>query len=190
MRDPGAADDNEPDLLDADGVAALGALIGPQWGVFLDGFPVIVAESCVAFDYKQTASISNYPVERGAFESYNKVRVPYDARVRFGSGGSAAARQALLSSIAAVINDLNLYDVVTPDAIYQSANLIAYSYRQTHREGVGLLLVDVLLEQVRVTTDADFTQTQSPSGASPVSGGNVQTQTPTAAQTTAAGGIT
>lgn len=153
-----------------------------QWGIFLDGAPVVVADSVVTFDYKQDWSVSTYPLEEGAFESYDKVNNPFDVRLRFACGGSVEKRQAFLQSLASIGPSLELFDAVTPDAIYTSVNVTHYDYRQTATNGVGLIQADVWLEEIRVTATADFSSTQSPDGAAPVSGGNVQTQTPTANQ--------
>ena len=168
-------------LLVADALALLGGLIVPTWGIFMNGVPVIEADSVASLDYRQEWSISNYPVEKGAFESYDKVQTPFEARVRFASGGSQANRQALLDSIAAIAGDLNLYDVVTPEAIYQSANVQRYSYDRAAAR-VGLMVVDVWLVQVRVSATQIFTQ--SPSSSNAQATGQVQPQQATTQQTT------
>src|SRR5262249_51706443 len=127
-------------------------------------------------------AIANYPVEKGAFESYDKVQTPYEVRVRFASGGSIPNRQALLNSIAAIAGDLNLYDVVTPEAIYTSANIAHYDYNREAARGLGLMVIDVLFQQVRVSSTQTFTQ--SPSSSNPQSVGQVQPQAASSQQTT------
>jgi hypothetical protein len=171
-------------LLVADAITLLGGLLVPTWGIFLNGVPVIEADSVVSLDYKQEWSISNYPVEQGAFESYDKVQTPFEARVRFSAGGSQANRQALLDSIAAIAGDLNLYDVVTPEAIYQSVNVQHYDYSRQAQRGLGLMVVDVMVVQVRVSQPTAFSNTQQPNGANPQSAGQVQPVAATPAQDT------
>jgi hypothetical protein len=102
-------------LLVADAVAFLGGQETPQWGLFLNGAPAVVAESVTSFDYKQDWNISTYPVEAGAFASYDKVQVPFDVRLRYATGSDESARQTLLNSIARIAGTLNLYDAVMPD---------------------------------------------------------------------------
>lgn len=171
-------------LLTADAVASFFFNVGPQWGVFLDGFPVVAAQSVVSMEYRQDWIISDYPLEQGAFESYDKVNTPFLARVRFASGGDIATRQALLLSIEAIAGDTNLYDVVTPERVYTSVNVGHYDYRRA-AQNVGLLEVDVWLVQVNVTAVTLFSNTQSASGANPVDGGGVQTTPATPAQQSA-----
>ena len=161
-------------LLVADAITLLGGLLAPLWGVFLNGLPVIAADSVVSLGFKQEWAISNYPVEKGAFESYDKVQTPFEARVRFASGGSLANRQDLLNSIAAIAGDLNQYDVVTPEVIYQSVNVADYHYSREAARGLGLMVVDVLLLQIRVSATQTFTQ--SPSSSNPQSVGQIQPQ--------------
>ena len=157
------------------------------WGIYDSGSgePVITADTIAEFDYKQEWVLSDYPIEQGAFETYDKVQTPFEVKIQFVAGGSEANREAMLSSIAAVAGDLNLYDAVTPEATYQSCNISHYSYARRAEKGVGLLVVEVWLLQVRTSADAapaTLSDTQSPSAQSPVSGGFVQPSTPTAAQ--------
>ena len=173
----------------------------PQWGIFQDGVPVIVADNVVSLEYKQNWYLADYPIEQGGFESYDKVQVPFDSRIRFSSGGSEQNRQALLDSIAGIAGDLNLYDIVTPEEIYQSVNVIQYNYKRSATNGVGLISVDVWCQEVRVNSQAQFTNSgtgsdstlngnqappitnsKSPSSVSSINSGNVQPSPPTEAQ--------
>lgn len=176
-----------PVLLVSDAIQFLASLFAPQWGIFLDGVPVVLADSVIDFSYKQEWTISDYPVEQGGFLSYDKVSTPYDVRIRFSTGGSEADRQDFLDSIAAVAGSLQLFDVVTPEEIYTNANIFHYDYRRTSQNGVGLIVVDIWLVEIRTTATAAFSNTQSPSGASPVAGGNVQAVPPNNAQSSAVG---
>lgn len=185
-----ALDFVQPVLLLADALGVFGGVTSPVWGIFLDGVPVVVANSVISMEYKDEYTISDFPLEQGAFESYDKVQVPFTARVRFVMGGSSADRAALLASIDAIVGDLNFYDVVTPDAVYSSANVVHRDYRRTAASGVGLLQVDVWLEQVRVSQSTSSFSPQSPGAAAPTVNGTVQPTTPTAPYVNAAGTIT
>lgn len=169
-------------LLTADSYTYFSSVFSPQWGLFLNGAAVITADSVVDMSFKRDWNISDYPLEKGAFESYNKVSVPYDVRLRFSAGGSQSQRQALLTSIAAIAGTLTLYDAVTPEAVYSNVNVKHYDYRRTSINGVGLIVVDVWCEEIRVTTSGSFANTQAPSGAGQVNDGTVQTTPPSATQ--------
>lgn len=162
-----------------------------QWGIYLDGAPIIatlsspvsgtqtVCDSVIAFSYRQDYSILDYPVEDGAFATYNKVFIPFDVRIRFSKGGTTADRKALLDAVqnAAGTQDqpnLSLYDVVTPEETYQNCNIVHWGYERTSRNGVGLLLVDVWLRQVNVSAVDEFSTTGIPSGTDATSDGLVQ----------------
>lgn len=155
-----------------------------QWGIFLDGAPVIVADQVNAFSYKQDWPLSTYPVEQGGFETYDKVQLPFEPRVRFATGGTQGDRQALLDSIAAIAGDLKLYDVVTPEAVYTSCNVTHYDYERNEGPGAGWIKINVYLMEVRITASAQYNtatplaNTQSPTAADPVSNGTVQPLTP------------
>lgn len=147
----------------------------PQWGIFLDGQPVVVSDNVVSFGFKKSARISKYPQEQGAFASYNKVSVPAEPRLKFSTGGSSADRQAFLASIAPLIEDLNLYDVVTPEVTYSGYNVVNYDYPRT-ANAAGLITVDVWLEEIVVAGASEFSNTTSPTDASQTNNGLVQPQ--------------
>lgn len=171
-----------PTLLLSDAFDVLTGQNIPQWGIFLDGDAVVAADNVVSMEYKQDWSISDYPVEDGGFQSYDKVNSPFDARVRFSRGGSTDDRTEFLQSVADAAQPLTLYDVVTPEQVYQNVNITHYDYHRTSISGVGLLTIDIWLKEVRVTAQAAFSNTEQPSGSDAVNDGTVQTTPPTDGQ--------
>lgn len=148
-------------LLTADSQSLFAGLDGPVWGLFLNNAPVVTAETVVSFDFKKGSTITSAPIEGGGFESYNKVRKPFDVRIRFATGGSASDRAALLATVDEVCDSLDLVDAVTPETIYPSVNPLYYDYRRTAEKGLTLLQVDVFCEQVRVRASSTFTTTNT-----------------------------
>lgn len=157
------------------------------WGIFQNGAPVVVAESVVAVDYRRELAISDYPVEQGAFESYDKVKLPRDVHMRF-TAGTVAARNELLSSIDAIIATTQLVDFVTPDAVYTSMTLSHEDYSRTAQRGLGLLQVEVWGIEV---VQAGQTQLANSQGSTALGGGagnTLESPTGTDAGTTPIGG--
>lgn len=140
----------------------------------LVGKNVLSLFSIVDFEYKQDWSISDYPVEQGGFQSYDKTQLPYDLRMRVAAGGSESNRQALLNTVDTAANSLDLYNAVTPERTYQSCNITHYDYKRTASNGVGLIVVDIWMVEIRVTATAAFSNTQQPGTAGQQSLGNVQ----------------
>lgn len=157
-----------------------------QWGIFQNGLPVILADNVVAVEFKQDWTISNYPLEGGAFETYDKVQLPFEIHLQFSTGGSISDRQSFLNSIAAVVGNTQLYDVLTPEQLYQNVNLKHWDYDR-RASNVGLLTVDIWVEQINQTASQSFQNVQNPASASPVAAGSVSPNTPTQAQLTALG---
>lgn len=161
--------EDDDGFLTADAPAALQPTTSTQWGIFdSSGAPVVVADNVVTVEARQEWAISNYPLEGGAFESYDKVYIPFDARVRFSRGGSEQRRQELIDSIDAIAGDLKFYDVVTPEHVWESANIIHQSISRAAKDGLGLVKMDVWLEQVKADATAEFSTAQTPSGAAPI----------------------
>ncbi len=152
---------------------AIGALAS------LIGFPnvVPVTGSTIEFDYTADSPISNYPQEQGGFQSYNKVQLPADIRLKIACGGSSGQRQGFFGILEALRTSTVLCDIVTPDGIYPSYNCKHIDYRRRSDNGVDLVVADVWFEQVNESAGADFTNTQQPGDSAQQSIGNVQPQT-------------
>ncbi len=169
---------------DAVGIGPLfgaGAGGAPQWGLYRQGRSVVACESVLAFDHKVDFAVSDHPLERGSFESFNKVAIPFDVRLIFTAGGTEARRAALLNSLRAIAGDLNLYDAVTPETVYRDVNIVHLDYRRTAQAGAGLLIVAVWCQEIRQTspsTGGSGSSTATPSGAGQENGGTVQPASP------------
>ena len=154
---------------DAPGAGAFGAA---QWGIFTqEGASIIAVDAVDSVEYARDYKISDYPQEKGAFESYNKVKVPYQSKVGFLIN---ATRRDFLQAIEAAIASLDLVTVVTPEVTYASANLTHYGYHREARSGVTLVRVDVWCEEVRIVGAATSPDAQSTNAASKTESGQVQ----------------
>jgi hypothetical protein len=172
---------NTLSLVYADAGNILGMFAGPQWGVFNpDGSPALQPDSMVSLEAKQEWRIPNYPVEQGAFETYNKVLLPQTIRLRMTKGGTTAARNLFLSQVEGAAAELILFKIIMPEGpVTSSANIQSYSYSRTSTNGVGLLTVDVEFIEVMANATAAFSNTAQPDGQDPTNTGTVQPQTPT-----------
>lgn len=195
-------------LLAADALSIVNIFAPVQWGLFtqsggpafsflpsvpsLGGLTALAGaalnllgaggQSVLEIDYQNDTRIATAPQEQGAFLSYNKVATPFNGRVSYAVGGTEAQRAAFLQAVQDLQNGsraLELLDLVMPEYEYYSVNVVHSDFRREARRGVTLFVVDVWVEEVRITGTAAFTNTQSANGASPVNGGTVQTGVPT-----------
>lgn len=169
-------------LLTSDAVGIFGVQGGQQWGLFQNGEPVVTSDNVLAFGYSQAYDVSNYQIEDGGFQTYNKVQEPFDIRLQFSTGGSTQDKQAFIQSIAAIIGSMQLYDAVTPEQIYSNVNPVRQIYDRTAVSGAGLLKIDVHCVEVMVTGQVQFTNSQGSSSASQTDG-TAATPAPTSAVT-------
>lgn len=164
-------------LVDA---AGLGGLFAQQiWGLFgIGGDPVIIADTISDVEFRRDRRISTAQQEEGAFVSYNKVSDPFQARIGFVQAGTIDDRNNFLNQIENAETSLDLFDLVMPEIVYPSVNVIHHDFRRTSKRGMSMLMVDVWVEEVRVTGTATYTNSATPSGAAPVNGGTVTGQAP------------
>lgn len=114
------------------------------------GTPVISADSVLDFGNRNESRVSDFPVQQGAFASYNKVAVPFEVVVRLSKSGNVADRATFLQQIDAASKTLVLYRVVTPERTYENMNLIRYEVTRRGASGAYFLTdVDVYFREIR-----------------------------------------
>lgn len=160
------------------GLGAIAALIFgiPRWGLYdQDGQQVLLFETFLGIRFRNGSRISSFPVEQGSFSSFNKVDTPFDAMLRFALSGDTVSRGTLLNTLEALKGSVDLFSVVTPEIVYPSANVVAYSYERNSRSGPSQLIVYLYVEEVREKAQAVFSNTAEPDGAGEQNNGQVQT---------------
>ena len=164
------------------GGAALSSLFGllstqNQWGIFdASGNAVVMPDSILDFEHHPRWRISDFPVQGTgtaptAFATYNKVKLPFDCRVRMSKGGTLADRHAFLTALDAAANSIALYTILTPEYPYQNCDIEYYdlvrSTQGTQADGAYFLTeVDVYFKQI-VPVQAQYTTTALQSAANP-----------------------
>lgn len=183
-------------------IAELGDLVGidvlnprsSDWMIIdaVSGGTVIVPDTVPKFEFRGDRRISDYPVEQGAFASYNKVQEPFSIRMQMVCSGLNYAQEAInalslnigqnymqkadfLKTLDGMLATTDLFNIVTPDAIYKNANMEHYDYRRESNDGATMLKIEVWFREVRVAKAAAYTQTDSPSAADSTSTGSVKT---------------
>lgn len=154
----------------------------PTWGVFNEfNQQVLKPDSVLSFDNRNEWRVSDFPVQKGAFASYNKVATPFEISVRFSKGGSQADRKTFLDQIDRIAKTLNLYTILTPERSYTNCNVVRYEVTRRGPEGAFFLTeVDLYFRQIiqvaaqYSTTNADTSNAKDPSAIPSVTQGNVQ----------------
>lgn len=160
------------------------------WAIYATGTssPALVPDSFVSLEYRGESITADYPLEQGAFESYNKVQRPFDVRLLLSCNGQGEmSRPDFLAQLEFMKNSPSLYDIATPDAIYVSLSLNHYDLRRTSTNGVTLLQVDTWWEEIRQGAVASYSTSDpslynitsnSPSASPMVNRGTVQVSSP------------
>jgi len=145
------------------------------------GNPVLTPDSVLSLEWHGEERISDYPVQNGQFVSYNKVKVPFDLRMvmtcqgknviqdalqsvtqslnqalsNIGLAfGQPMSRDAFLRQLDEMLASTDLYDVVTPDKVYQNVNLVAYNHAKKNYEGGTLIIAELMFREVREVLQA------------------------------------
>lgn len=170
-----AVDPNQEPMTADGAITVVGA---GGWGIYTSaGTKALDPDSVFTVEPNREFRISDYPQEAGGFQSYNKVATPAEIRITVTKGGSKTDRLTFLRDVERLLETLDLYSVVTPDATYSSVNFIRRDYRRTAESGASLLTIDLVAMEVRETVESSYTNTKKPSGADPVNAGPVQPET-------------
>lgn len=154
-------------------------LFGPRWAIVNQtGTTKLTPDSFVDFEYREEHKIPNYPIEKGSFQSYNKVALPFDARVTVTcSGNGAMKKQAFLAAVEKLLSSLDLLTLVTPDGNYSNCNLVHVDYRREARQGATMIIAQLWLQEVRIAQQPSAPTTQ-PSGSANTPLGQLSPTTP------------
>lgn len=117
--------------------------------VNIKGSYALKPDSFVKFEYKEIHKIPNYPVEQGSFQSYNKVTLPYEIKLTI-TKSNIFEIGPFINQILVLLNSTRLLSIVTPDKVYNSANLINFDYRKDARNGAVLLIAELTFQEVRI----------------------------------------
>lgn len=167
----------------------------PVWGVFnSQGNRVIDADNVMEFDYRNEYTISNFPVQQGAFASYNKVAHPFETSIVLTKGGSELDRALFLQQCQTVSDSLDTYYIFTPERDYLNVNCTRMQLSRKDVKGAFFLVVELFFTQI-VEVDAQYSASGSqgtstanaanPDALPPVNNGTVQALPPTAQTQTA-----
>lgn len=160
----------------ADAAAGI-TVVGPKgWGIYRsDGTLALDADSVVAVEPSREFRISDYPQEAGGFQSYNKVATPGEVRITVTKGGyRESERRTFLRALDDMVQSTDLFLIVTPEAVFESRNVVRWDYRRTAENGARMITVEILAIEVRETAETQFSTTKKPSGADPVTTGPVR----------------
>lgn len=132
--------------------------------------------STVEFEFGQEFPLSNYPQENGAFQSYNKVTLPFDVRVKLAASGPVSMRQAFLQTILSIASapPPTVFSVVTPELTFTNVSCSRVHWPRSAKQGNTLIQVALDFEQVPIVSAVSFSNTAQPGEAGQQSIGNVQ----------------
>lgn len=130
-----------------------GSQVEETWGIYdsTGKNQVLTPETFLGIDYKNGSRLMDYPLEKGAFETYNKVQNPFEASISMATGGTLADREKLLSDVESLIASLDLYTIITPEVTYQNVNMERYDYRRENHNGTHMIVVNLHFREIRVT---------------------------------------
>lgn len=124
--------------------------VAPTWGIFdSKGNLYLQPDSFLGMEYRNGCTVSDYPVEQGAFNTYNKVQTPFEATVSLAKGGEAADRAKFLLAVENIFATTNLYTIITPELTYSDVTITRYDYERRTRNGANFIVAHIQFIQVR-----------------------------------------
>lgn len=166
-------------LISFGGATLIRMIFGNQWGIFNQyGVPIMLADTVFSVKYQNSSQISQAPVEKGTFTSYNKVQNPYQATVTLiRGGGDPTLRGLFLAQLELLANSTLLFHVITPEYVHTNAAIAGYDYAREPQGGARMIIANIHLEEVReATVTYETKETENPEDSPKVDNGEQQTE--------------
>jgi Dit-like phage tail protein len=109
---------------------------------------VIQPDSIREFDMRAEWNLPRYPIQRGAFASYNKVIEPAEYSFRMVKGGSLESRQTFMQQVETAAASTDLYTIITPERTYTNCNPMRYEVTRKEAPGAFFIIVDMYFQQI------------------------------------------
>jgi hypothetical protein len=103
-------------------------------------------------EYTKEMNVSEFPIEGGGFESYNKVEKSANSRVTIIVSGSETDRTKALNLVDAATKSMTGYSIVTPEITYKNYSIIGYNYSRSGGSGATMLKIELTLKEERSVT--------------------------------------
>lgn len=126
----------------------------PMWGIYFPGTTNIAmhVSSIVELDVSADAVVSDYPIETGSFNTYNKVIRSQFFGVRVTRDGMEYLRSDFLNWLEVERVALSKFDVVCPEYTWANATLVSYRITRNAGAGASMVSADLIFQQIRETS--------------------------------------
>lgn len=138
----------------------------------ITGGITIIPDTMEVFDYAYEEKLSDYPIEQGGFNTYNKVKTPRTIKVDMACGGlnlvqqgeqaldqvinsalgtsfsQGMTRAQFLAAMDSMVGSLDLFNITTPDITYSNFNATSVKYNRSQRSGAGIIRASVVFREV------------------------------------------
>lgn len=123
--------------------------------------PLTVPDSWGEFTPVYDSQISDYPVEKGAFAVYNKVRRPTGVTVTLVKTGSDVARFTWLAAIQQSESQAptRLFTLISPQAVYVDYTIMGMSFETRQDRGSNMLYLSIRFTEIPQIASSDDTKT-------------------------------
>lgn len=112
--------------------------------------PVLVPDSFLTFSHRREANVATYPIQNGGYVNYDKVLNPAETFIRVSKGGSAQDRRDFLETLDSIIENIGLYDILTPEKTYLNVDIMRYDLVREGAKGAYFFAeVDIYFQEIR-----------------------------------------
>lgn len=164
-------------LISFGGATLIRMIFGNQWGIFSQyGIPVMLSDTVHSVKYGNSSQISQAPVEKGTFTSYNKVQNPYQATVTMiRGGGDPTLRGLFIAQLETLSKSTLLFHVITPEYVHINAAIVGFDYARGPQDGARMIVANIHLEEVReAEVSYETKETENPEDSPAVDTGEQQ----------------
>lgn len=140
----------------------------------------LAPDNIVEVHFGEKSKVSDFPVEKGAFTTYNKAHHPIAIKITMSVGSKLADRNTFLNALINLKRSTNLVNITIPEGVFKDYTLESYDFSRTEKKGQNMIIASCHFVNV-VQTTSQISNTslvrrklKNPSAATKVDGGKAQ----------------
>lgn len=158
-------------------LSIINSVLHPSYAIRDSSGEKILDVDMVSIMPSKSASVTTAPVEKGKYQSINKVQNPGRVRCQITISGitgftggmpdifslTTTSQTDILTAVRTMLTTAAVYDIETPKEILSSYDLVDSSYTVSSQTGVSLLTVNLEFEEIMQQMEVTLYSTQASS---------------------------
>ncbi len=130
-----------------------------EWDILKEGKSLLTFQSFLSFEEISKAKHSQYSLEENSFTTVNKVLLPKEYMLSLALQGLEYELMQKIKILEKELVDTSVIQIITPYGVTSEASLIEKKISRHTKNGLGLLIVQLKLQEIHFSTSSSVSST-------------------------------